>query len=394
MTLSKIFRLSISPTVAFVGAGGKTTALFQLAGELSPALITTTTPLDDRQLSRVDKHFIWQTDAPMPEMESQLGAGLTLVSAEMDRGSYPGLNPGQMEMLHQLASDHALPLLINIDQNSPLPGFVETVVVVAELSGPNQSLADSNLQNIPGQIRKLALLNGADAPELQAQAGQMAGALLSAFETVLVASLEQEKIWSVHEKIAGIILAAGASSRFGRPKQLLDYHGQPFVRKVARTALAAGLSPVIVVSGAYAESIEVVLNDLPIVAIRNREWQNGQASSINAGVNGLPHLVGGAILLLADQPQVTPHVIQALIERRATERAAIVAPLAADRRANPVLFDRSTFGDLLALTGDVGGRAIFSNYKVDYIPWHDESLLFDVDTEDDYRKLLAWGVQD
>jgi molybdenum cofactor cytidylyltransferase len=194
--------------------------------------------------------------------------------------------------------------------------------------------------------------------------------------------------------IAGIILAAGESSRFGRPKQLLDYHGQPFVRCVAQTALQAGLFPVVVITGANAELVETVLQDLSIMVIRNEKWADGQAASIKAAVAALPASAGGAIVLLADQPQVTPHVIRSLVERHASTRAAIVAPLAADRRANPVLFDRTTFKDLLALTGDVGGRAVFSNYRVDYIPWHDESLLFDVDTEDDYRKLLAWGVED
>jgi molybdenum cofactor cytidylyltransferase len=71
-----------------------------------------------------------------------------------------------------------------------------------------------------------------------------------------------------------------------------------------------------------------------------------------------------------------------------------VLPLATDRRAYPVLFDRETFPDLLALTGDTGGRALFQKYALDYVPWQDESLLLDVDTEDDYRKLLAWGVED
>jgi molybdenum cofactor cytidylyltransferase len=194
--------------------------------------------------------------------------------------------------------------------------------------------------------------------------------------------------------VAGIILAAGESSRFGRPKQLLDYHGQPFVRKVAQTALEAGLSPVVVVTGAHFEPVEACLTGLPMMVIRNQKWGDGQSSSIRAGVGALPAQTPALVLLLADQPQVTPHLIRALVERHTATHAAIVAPLAADRRANPVLFDRRTFGDLRALTGDVGGRAIFSNYLVDYITWLDESLLFDVDTEDDYRKLLAWGVED
>lgn len=464
MNLSQTFRLSNSPVVAFVGAGGKTTAMFQLARELAPALVTTTAHLGAWQVSLADRHFIWEAATPMPDMlESKLGSGITLVTGGLDTDRYQSLSPAQMEALRQLAGDHNLPLLVEADgarqkalkapaeHEPPIPDFADTVVVVAGLSGLNRPLTEKTvhraelfsklgnweipsghdvgdlitpqmlaallthptggLKNIPASARRIALLNQADTQELQAQAGQISNTLLNSFDAVVIASLNPPpstvrglpSIHAVHEHIAGIILAAGKSSRFGQPKQLLDYHGQPFVRKVTQTALEAGLSPVIVITGANAALIEAKLTGLSIMVIRNKKWHQGQSESIKAGVSALtPSLlqgegrknVGGAIFLLADQPQVTAHVIRALVERHATGRAAIVAPLAADRRANPVLFDHSTFGDLLALTGDVGGRAIFSNYQVDYVPWHDESLLFDVDTEDDYRKLLAWGVKD
>ena len=90
------------------------------------------------------------------------------------------------------------------------------------------------------------------------------------------------------EHTAGIILAAGGSSRFGQPKPLLDWHGKPFVRAVAETALAAGLSPVVVVTGANAEQVENAIRDLPVSIIRNQDWQDGQSTSIRAGLRSLP----------------------------------------------------------------------------------------------------------
>jgi len=93
--------------------------------------------------------------------------------------------------------------------------------------------------------------------------------------------------------------------------------------------------------------------------------------------------------LLADQPQVTPGVLRALVERHSLDLSRIVAPQVRGRRANPVLFDRNTFPDLLALTGDLGGRGIFSKYPVTTLPWHDESLLLDVDTPEDYKRLTG-----
>jgi molybdenum cofactor cytidylyltransferase len=81
-------------------------------------------------------------------------------------------------------------------------------------------------------------------------------------------------------------------------------------------------------------------------------------------------------------------VIRALTESHAQEMQSILAPLVLnDRRANPVLFDRVTFPDLLNLKGDVGGRAIFDKHHVEYLPWHDDILLFDVDMPEDYQRL-------
>ena len=145
------------------------------------------------------------------------------------------------------------------------------------------------MKNIPAQARRLVLLNQADTAELQAQAKALAGNLLAAYHSVIIASLGQSLIHAVYEPVAGIILAAGEARRFGQPKQLLDYHGQPFVRAVAKTALASGLAPVVVVTGANAEAVEAAVDDLPVTITRNTDWQNGQSSSIQAGLQALRH---------------------------------------------------------------------------------------------------------
>jgi CTP:molybdopterin cytidylyltransferase MocA len=98
---------------------------------------------------------------------------------------------------------------------------------------------------------------------------------------------------------------------------------------------------------------------------------------------------GGAVFLLADQPQVTTSILRTLLEKHAEELYPIVAPMVMDRRANPVLFDRATFPDLLMLDGDVGGRAVFHKHHVEYLPWHDDRLLLDVDTPEMYQRLIS-----
>jgi len=280
-------------------------------------------------------------------------------------------------------------------------------MVVGVLAHP-----EGGLKNIPETARRVALLNQADTPELQSIGGKMAQELLAEFDAVLVGTLEGSRI-QTFEKTAGIILAAGESKRFGQPKQILEYRGQPFVRNVAQAALTAGLSPVIVVTGAHAAQVEAALQDLPVKIAHNPNWQSGQSSSIRVGLQSLslpyptPPLlspvrgekgraaggrvrkreVGSAIFLLADQPQVTPTVMRALVEQHTLNLDPVIAPLVAGRRANPVLFDRVTFPELMALSGDVGGRALLSKYSPTYLPWHDESLLVDVDIPDDLERL-------
>lgn len=188
--------------------------------------------------------------------------------------------------------------------------------------------------------------------------------------------------------VAGIILAAGEARRFGSPKPLLDWHGEPFIHHIARTALAAGLSPVVAVSGAYPTEVQNALKDLPVTVVHNSQWQVGQSTSVQTGLRALPAETGAVIFLLADQPQVPVRLLQALVEKHIETGAAIVAPWVDRRRGNPVLFDCVTFADFMTLEGDVGGRALFARHQVIDLSWDDPDLLLDVDTPEDYRRLL------
>jgi molybdenum cofactor cytidylyltransferase len=384
------------------------------------------------------QHIIAETPGPIEKLKHGL-KGVILITGEMDGDRTKPIADNLMRWLQQFCGYHSIPLLIEADgsrgrplkawaeHEPPIPEFVEFVVQVVGLTGLGKSLNDKNvhrpeifsrlsglsieemitedslvrvlkhreggLKNIPAKARKVVLLNQADTYELQAAAQALAQALIPVYDAVIISSSEQEAIFAVHEPIAGIILAAGESKRFGQPKQLLDWKGQSFVRVVAKTALEAGLSSVLVVTGANAEPIELVLKDLNVTVTKNEEWRSGQGSSISNGVRTLTlsghSKIGGVIFLLTDQPQVTTSILHALVEKHAQGLYPIVAPLVIDQRANPVLFDRATFTDLLALEGDVGGRAIFHKHRVEYLPWHDDRLLLDVDTPEMYQRLIS-----
>ena len=144
----------------------------------------------------------------------------------------------------------------------------------------------------------------------------------------------------------------------------------------------------IVVTGAGANEVSGAVQGLPVNVARNERWQSGQASSICKGLEACPANTGSAVFLLANQPQIPPGVLSGLVESHAAGLSPIVAPLVqGNRRGNPVLFDRVTFEALSRLSGEDGGRAIFSQFRVEYLPWNDERLLLDVDTGADYKHL-------
>ena len=153
-------------------------------------------------------------------------------------------------------------------------------------------------------------------------------------------------------------------------------------------AVQAGIDPVVVVAGEHISAIREALKDLPAAVVNNPDWESGQSSSIRVGLDALPERVGAVMFLLGDQPQIPPSLPHALVEVHSRTLAPIVAPVVDGQRANPVLFDCATFNDLRQLRGDVGGRALFSRYPVSWLEWHDPTVLQDIDTPEDYRRLL------
>lgn len=190
--------------------------------------------------------------------------------------------------------------------------------------------------------------------------------------------------------VAAVILAAGGSTRFGEPKQLLSWHGRPLITHCADTAWIAGLSPVVVVTGAEANRIIPVLEDRDVRVMRNYRWQEGMSSSLSAGLAALPADVDAAIFIPVDQPLITAPFLQSLVAFWQTHGAGIVVPTLDDgQRGTPVLFARRYFPELATLTGDTGGRALFAKHADDLVamPVSDPDILADVDTPEAYARL-------
>ncbi|MFC2043055.1 selenium cofactor biosynthesis protein YqeC [Chloroflexota bacterium] len=415
-------------------------------------LITATTHLADNQILLADHHFAINTPEDLERLEIQLPNGVILItgtSAGDDRVS--GLNLATIDRVYKLAERQRVPLLIEVDgsrlrpikapapHEPVIPQSVDTVLVSAGLSALGKplshewvqhpervsritglSLGDSitqdafetlmnssagGLKNIPESARRIALLNQADSPQLQISANHIAKNILTSYNAIIISTLDpridtrtkrgkiittnrEDEVHAVHEPVAGIVLAAGGSTRMGQPKQIMNFRSKPLVRIAARTALAAGLAPVIVVTGAINNQVKAALEGLPITIAHNPDWHSGQSTSVAAGINATPTRTGSAIFLLADQPLVSESMIRKLVELHAHSLSPIVAPSINRHRSNPVLFDRDAFSDLLNLSGDIGGRALFSKHQVCWLPWVDTTSAIDIDTPDDYQRLL------
>lgn len=192
--------------------------------------------------------------------------------------------------------------------------------------------------------------------------------------------------------IAGVLLAAGTSSRMGSNKLLFDVGGESLLRRSAKRALAGGLSPLLVVLGHQAELAREELAGLPCLTVLNPAYEEGITSSLQTGVAALPPEAEAAMVLLADMPFVTSEMIAALASRYRSGGAPLVISGYEGVHAPPMVYDRSLFPELLAMTGGGCGRQVVKRHRdeAEVLSWP-VSALADLDVPEDYARLRAAG---
>lgn len=188
-----------------------------------------------------------------------------------------------------------------------------------------------------------------------------------------------------------ILLAAGNSSRLGRPKQSLLFEGKTMLQHSIEAAATADATFAVVVLGAKAELLQTDIQTDKVHTIKNNRWREGMASSIVCGVRKLLEIddtIKGLILMVCDQPYVTTFLINELITVHRNTGKPIVTCSYGETFGPPTLFYKSIFSELMGLTGDVGARSIIEKYpgEVEVIPFPEG--ITDIDTEADYQKIV------
>jgi molybdenum cofactor cytidylyltransferase len=159
--------------------------------------------------------------------------------------------------------------------------------------------------------------------------------------------------------LAAVILSAGASSRMGRPKALLPYREGTFLEHLIEVTRDPRIGVTRVVLGAGAEVIRAIAKLDPSVVVLNPQWEQGQLSSICAGLRSLDGIhTDGIVLCPVDHPLVSARLVSNLIERFYEAKKAIVLPTYNGRRGHPVIFSKALFGELLSAPEDKGARSV------------------------------------
>ncbi|MFB6140475.1 MAG: NTP transferase domain-containing protein [Halosimplex sp.] len=190
-------------------------------------------------------------------------------------------------------------------------------------------------------------------------------------------------------RVAGVLLAAGASTRFGdRNKLLADLDGKPLVRHAAETLSSADLDAVAAVVDPADPGVRDALSGLGLAVLENRDASAGQATSVRRGVEWTRERDADAVVFaLGDMPRVDAATVDRLVAAYRDGRGSALAAGYDGNRGNPVLFDARHFDALAAIDGDTGGRAVFRNAEdAAVVETDDSGVRVDVDTPDDLER--------
>jgi molybdenum cofactor cytidylyltransferase len=450
MLLSTSLRIQRKDVIAFVGGGGKTTAMFRLADELvsqgQRVITTTTTRIFAAQIKLAPHHLIFplaregqegflsrvlaelsghphllvigetneegKAFGVTPELVDELIA-MDRVDAVIYEADGSRMRPFKAPALHEPVLASRTTLLVPVlgigalgatldDNHVHRPQLVAQVTgahvgdpVTAEMIARVITHPEGGLKDKPSEARAIVLINAVENDQQLGYARGLVGRILETkeIEAVAIGAVRDSAnpIRETHRRVAAVITAAGAGVRMqGRIKQLLPWRGKTLIENAVEIAARSNVNEVIVVLGAHAEEIRLAIREPRARLVMNADWETGHASSIRAALAAISPTIDAAIFINVDQPLLSPTVVNAIIQRYAETDAEIVAPMYGGKRGSPVLFRRAHFDELSSLEGEQGGRELLMKYadRVERVAFADARLGVDVDTAEEYDTLV------
>ncbi|MEW5901721.1 MAG: nucleotidyltransferase family protein [Acidobacteriota bacterium] len=191
--------------------------------------------------------------------------------------------------------------------------------------------------------------------------------------------------------IWAVVLAAGESRRMGGPKLLLPFGSSTIIETVIRRLLASRVDKLLVVLGASARPIREKIKEFPVKTVLNRRFHRGMLSSVQCGIAALPASAEAAVIALADQPAISPEVLNSLISAYSRKRKRIVVPVYRGERGHPLLLDLNFRREIMALDPAIGLRQLLERHPDDVFEVRISSpaVLHDIDNADDYLSALG-----
>ena len=192
------------------------------------------------------------------------------------------------------------------------------------------------------------------------------------------------------KKIGAIILAAGSSSRLGKPKQLLIFENESLLEKAIRAVQNADLHQYVVILGGNADEIQSKIDLSSLKVLINHEWSSGMASSMQLGLRYLieNYNLEAVVLLLCDQPHTNAGILNSIIKRYKEAGKGIIASKYKETFGVPALFDKAYFGEMLSMKSSEGAKKIIFSHLEDTGSVDFPLGEIDIDTPEDYEKLI------
>lgn len=429
--------------VAFVGAGGKTSALFRLAHELREdgwrVLGTTTTRVAMYEVEQAP--FSVPVTAKMQPSQlrdwlNEYGFVFLYGTRETAHHKIVGLHPDVLAgivdsvnsdaLLIEADGARRLPLKAPRNHEPVIPPDTSLVVPVGGIDVLGQPLdeehvynaaricerygfpegaailppwmavvlrdAELGLRGVPDRARVVGLLNKVSLNGHDRDRARRVAQLMLRSDRIDAVALGAMQVpdHPVHElqrRVGVIVLAAGMSTRMGRSKPLLPWDGRTVIETIVARLIAARPAEIVVVTGYQGDQVARVLTDLPVRIVHNPDFEHGEMlSSLKAGLRALPDSMAACLVVMGDQPFIDGRVVGRVLTAYAEGQGDIVAPVYRGQRGHPVLFDRRFWPDLLDLERGAP-RDVIRRYAdhLATVPVETDSILRDIDTPEQYQ---------